>query len=75
MKNILLSAVVLLIAATSNSASAKEVQKLKHVVISFSENDAESRLPASVEEKAVVEAQARHVAKDRSLDEAIENLF
>jgi hypothetical protein len=74
-KNILLSAVVLMIAATSNSASAKEVQKLKHVVISFSENDAKSRLPASVEEKAVIEAQARHVAKDRSLDEAIENLF
>ena len=76
MKNIFLAVVVLFIAAGSSSAFATESHnKMKHVSISFSENDAKTRLPASVDEKAVMAAQARHVAKDKSLDEAIENLF
>ena len=65
-----------MIAATSNFASAKEVQKIKHEVISFTEKEIKSRSLASVEdETAVVEAQERHVAKYKSLDDAIENLF
>ncbi len=75
MKNILLVSITLLMVPFSNLAFAKEVQKYKHVAINFTESDSKSRLPASIEEQAVIEAQARHVAKSKSLDEAIENLF
>ncbi len=74
MKNIFLALVVLLVGVSSSSSFAKEVQKRKVVVISFTDTDAKPRLPSSRDERAVMAAQARHIATDKSLDQAIENL-
>jgi hypothetical protein len=74
MKNILLALVILIVGVFSTSSFAKEAPKRKIVVISFTENDTKPRMPSSIDERAVVAAQARHVATSKSLDQAIENL-
>ena len=58
----------------STSSFAKEVTKRKVTVITFTENDTKSSMPSSIDERAVMAAQARHIATNKSLDQAIENL-
>jgi hypothetical protein len=74
MKSILLSLAILIVGVNSSHAFAKEVPKRQVVVISFSENETRSRAPSSIDERAVMAAQARHIASTRSLDQAIEDL-
>jgi len=74
MKNILLALVIVLVGVFSTSSFAKEAPKRKVVVITFTENDTKSPRISSLDERAVMAAQARHVASSKSLDQAIENL-
>jgi hypothetical protein len=74
MKNILLAIVIVLVGAVSTSSYAKDVKARKVVVISFTESDTKARMPSSVDERAVVAAQSRHVAQMSALDLAIQNL-